>query len=97
MRYLGTVIAGILGVAGYSRVIEADEEGTIARLKAVREELIDASIARHQGRIVKTTGDGILVEFGSAVDAVQNALAIQSAMAGRNVELLEDRKLVFRV
>ncbi len=94
-RRLAAILAA--DVVGYSRLMEADEVGTRARLRSLHSELIDPRIAADGGRIVKTTGDGILVEFGSAVDAVQNALAIQSAMAGRNAELPEDRKLVFRV
>ena len=62
----------------------ADEEGTLARLKALRRELIDPEIAEHHGRIVKTTGDGLLVEFASVVDAVRCAVAVQQAMAERN-------------
>ena len=64
-------------VVGYSRLMEADEGGTHARLKSVREALIDPAVARHQGRIVKLTGDGALVEFSSVVQAVQCAIAIQ--------------------
>ncbi len=94
-RRLAAILAA--DVVGYSRLMEADEVGTRARLRSLHSELIDPRIAADGGRIVKTTGDGILVEFPSAVDAVQNALAIQSAMAGRNAELPEDRKLVFRV
>ena len=58
-------------VAGYSRLMEADEEGTLNRLRAIRTEVIDPSMAQHRGRIVKTTGDGLLVEFASVVDAVR--------------------------
>ena len=71
-------------VAGYSRLIEADEEGTLSRLKALRAELIDPKIAVHRGRIVKTTGDGLLVEFASVVDAVRCAAEMQAAMAERH-------------
>ena len=71
-------------VAGYSRLIGADEEGTLERLKAVRSELVDPKIAEHHGRIVKTTGDGVLVEFASVVDAVRCAVAVQQAMPERN-------------
>ncbi len=67
----------VADVVGYSRLMEADEAGTRARLKSLHAELIDPRITADGGRIVKTSGDGILVEFGSAVDAVQNALAIQ--------------------
>ena len=94
-RRLAAIFA--LDMVGFSRLIEEDEAGTLARQKAHRHELIDPAIADHRGRIVKGTGDGLLAEFPSAVDAVQNALAIQSAMAGRNVELPEAQRLVFRV
>ena len=94
-RRLAAILAA--DVVGYSRLIEADEEGTRARLRHVHSELIDPRIAADGGRIVKTMGDGILVEFPSAVDAVRYALAIQSAMEGRNAELPEDQRLVFRV
>jgi adenylate cyclase len=92
-------LAAILAadVVGYSRLIEADEEGTRARLRSLHAELIQPRIVADGGRIVKTTGDGILVEFPSAVAAVRNALAVQSAMAGRNAELPEEQRLVFRV
>ena len=71
----------VADVVGYSRLIEADEEGTRARLMAVHDEIIDPRIASDGGRIVKTTGDGVLVEFPSAVDAVRNAIQIQEAMS----------------
>jgi class 3 adenylate cyclase len=70
-------------VAGYSRLTAADEEGTIARLRRLRDELIAPCIAKHQGRIVKTTGDGLLVEFTSVVDAVRCAVALQRGLAER--------------
>jgi adenylate cyclase len=84
-------------VAGYSRLMGSDEEGTLARLKAVRKTLIDPTIAFHRGRIVKTTGDGMLVEFVSAVDAVRGAIEIQRGMAAQNVDVLQDIKIEFRV
>ncbi len=68
-RRLAAILAA--DVAGYSRLMGADEEGTLDRLKALRHELLDPKIAEHQGRIVKTTGDGLLVEFASVVDAVR--------------------------
>jgi adenylate cyclase len=80
-RKLAAILAA--DVAGYSRLMGADEEGTLARLKALRAELIDPAIAEHRGRIVKTTGDGLLVEFQSVVDAMRCAMAWQSAMADR--------------
>ncbi len=84
-------------VVGYSRLMEADEEGTRARLRSLHSELIDPRIAADGGRIVKTMGDGILVEFPSIVDAVRNALAIQGAMRRRNADIPEESRIVFRV
>ena len=75
----------------------ADEEGTLATLKAHRRELIDPKIAEHRGRIVKTTGDGMLVEFASAVDAVRCAMEIQRGMAERNADIPEERRIEFRI
>ena len=71
-------------VAGYSRLIGADESGTLKALKAIRAELIDPAIAAHNGRLVKTTGDGLLVEFGSVVDALRCATEVQAEMAERS-------------
>ena len=73
-------------MVGYSRLMGLDEEGTIARQKAHREEIIDPKISAHSGRIVKTTGDGVLVEFPSVVDAVKCAVEVQQAMAGNDAE-----------
>jgi len=70
-RRLAAIVAA--DVAGYSRLIEADEEGTLGRLRVLRAEIIDPKIADHKGRIVKTTGDGLLVEFASVVDALRSA------------------------
>lgn len=94
-RRLAAILAA--DVAGYSRLMGADEEGTLAALKALRRELIDLKIANHRGRIVKTTGDGALVEFASAVDAVRCALEIQRAMAERNTKILEELRIEFRI
>ena len=94
-RKLTAILAA--DVVGYSRLVGMDEEGTIARLKALREELIDPGIAQHKGRIVKTTGDGILVEFPSVVDAVRTAAAMQRALTEREADLPEDRRIEFRV
>ena len=94
-RRLAAILAA--DVAGYSRLMGVDEEGTLAALKAVRRELIDPKIAEHNGRMVKTTGDGALVEFASAVDAVRCATEIQRAMAERNTAIPEDRRLEFRI
>ena len=77
----------VADMVGYSRLMEADEAGTIARQKAHRADLIDLKIAEHHGRIVKTTGDGLLVEFASVVDAVESAIAIQRAMAEREADI----------
>ncbi|WOH62523.1 adenylate/guanylate cyclase domain-containing protein [Bradyrhizobium sp. BWC-3-1] len=84
-------------VAGYSRLMGADEEDTLARLKAVRKALIDPTIAAHRGRIVKTTGDGMLVEFASAVDAVRGAVEVQHAMAEQNGSVPQDTRIEFRI
>ncbi len=84
-------------VAGYSRLVGADEEGTLARLRAHRRELIDPKIAEHQGRIVKTTGDGVLAEFASPVKAVRCAVEIQNGMVERNAGLPPERRIEFRI
>jgi len=84
-------------VAGYSRLMEADEEGTLARLRAIRTELFDPAIAAHNGRLVKTTGDGLLVEFGSVVDAVRCAAEVQAGMAQRNAPVSIDKRIEFRI
>ena len=84
-------------VVGYSRLMEADEAGTIARLRAVRAEAADPLIAQHHGRLVKLMGDGALVVFESVVDAVACAVAIQRAVAERNAGLPEAERLVFRI
>jgi class 3 adenylate cyclase/pimeloyl-ACP methyl ester carboxylesterase len=84
-------------VVGYSRLMARDEVGTLRALKAHRQELVDPAIAAHRGRLVKTTGDGVLVEFPSVVDAVSCAVAVQRGMAGRNADVPADRRLVFRV
>ena len=83
-RRLAAVLAA--DVAGYSRLMGTDEVGTLTALKADRREIVDPSIAAHNGRIVKTTGDGMLVEFASAVDAVTCAVAVQEKMAERTAE-----------
>jgi class 3 adenylate cyclase/TolB-like protein/tetratricopeptide (TPR) repeat protein len=94
-RRLAAVLAA--DVVGYSRLMGADEEGTLARLKAHREELFRPKVAEHGGRIVKTTGDGVLVEFGSAVEAVRHAVDVQRAVAGRNVDLPAERRIELRM
>jgi adenylate cyclase len=95
VRRLAAVLAA--DVAGYSRLMGANEEGTLAVLKNCRRELLDPKIAEHQGRIVKTTGDGALVEFSSVVDATRCALDIQRAMALRNGGVADDQKIEFRI
>ena len=94
-RRLAAVLAA--DVVGYSRLMGADEVGTLASLKAHRRELTDPAIAAHRGRIVKTTGDGALVEFGSVVDAVACAVAVQRGMMSRNAGVPEERRIVFRI
>ena len=94
-RRLAAILAA--DVAGYSRLIEADEEGTLGRLKALRADIIDPKIAGHKGRIVKTTGDGMLVEFASVVDAVRCASELQVAMAESNAPLPQDHRIEFRI
>jgi TolB-like protein/class 3 adenylate cyclase len=84
-------------VAGYSRLMGADEEGTLARLKTLRRELADPKIKEHRGRIVKTTGDGLLIEFASVVDAVRCAVEVQREMAERNADVPSDRRIEFRM
>ena len=94
-RRLAAVLAA--DVVGYSRLMSVDEMSTLTSLKAHRRELIDPAVAGHHGRIVKTTGDGALVEFGSVVDAVQCAVAIQRGMLSRNAGICEDKRIVFRI
>jgi len=94
-RRLAAILAA--DVAGYSRLMGADEEGTLERLKALRRELVDPKIAEHNGRIVKTTGDGLLVEFPSVVDAVRCAVDVQQAMPERNMGVGEDRRVEWRI
>ena len=94
-RRLAAILAA--DVAGYSRLIGDDEEGTLSALKALRAELIDPSIAGHHGRIVKTTGDGLLVEFSSVVDALRCAAAVQQEMAERNAAVSGEKRIAFRV
>jgi TolB-like protein len=94
-RRLAAVLAA--DVAGYSRLMGIDEEGTLARLKAVRKTLVDPLIASHRGRIVKTTGDGMLVEFASAVDAVRGAVEVQRTMAKQNADVPQDARIELRI
>src|SRR5438105_54153 len=94
-RRLAAILAA--DVAGYSRLMGQDEAGTLARLRAHRRELIDPKIVEHRGRIVKTTGDGLLLEFPSVVEAVACAVAIQRGMSERNAATPEDQRIEFRV
>ena len=94
-RRLAAILAA--DVAGYSRLIGADEEGTLERLKAIRAELIDPKISEDRGRIVKTTGDGMLVEFASVVDALRCASQLQQQMAERNAGIPADDRIEFRI
>jgi adenylate cyclase len=94
-RRLAAILAA--DVAGYSRLMEADEEGTLRRLRTHRRELIDPKIAAHRGRIVKTTGDGLLGEFPSVVDAMRCALELQGGMAERNIDIAPDLRIEFRI
>jgi adenylate cyclase len=95
VRRLAAILAA--DVAGYSRLMGADEEGTHERLKAHRRELVDPKIGEHSGRIVKTTGDGMLVEFPSVVDAVRCAAALQRAMVDREAAIPEDLRIRYRI
>ena len=94
-RRLAAILAA--DVAGYSRLMEGDEEGTLAALRAIRDELVDPKIAEHRGCIVKTTGDGLLVEFASVVDAVRCAVEVQRAMAERNAGVPADKRIELRI
>jgi adenylate cyclase len=94
-RRLAAVLAG--DVAGYSRLMGADEEGTLARMNAHRREFLEPKVAEHRGRIVKKTGDGVLIEFGSAVDAVRYAVEIQRGMMERNASTPQDKRIELRI
>ena len=94
-RRLAAILAA--DVAGYSRLIGADEEGTLNRLRSIRAEVIDPKITEHRGRIVKTTGDGLLVEFSSVVDALRCATEWQHGMGERNAAAPDDNRIEFRI
>jgi adenylate cyclase len=94
-RRLAAILAA--DVVGYSRLVGIDEEGTLSALKALRKSLIDPKVTEHRGRIVKNTGDGALVEFASAVDAVRCAVETQREMADRAVNTPEDHRIEFRI
>ena len=87
----------VADVVGYSRLAASDEDRTLARLRALRSDLIDPTIAVHNGRIVKRTGDGSIIEFRSVVDAVRCAIEVQSGMAERNAGLPPERRIEFRI
>jgi adenylate cyclase len=94
-RRLAAILAA--DVVGYSRLIGADEQGTLNRLRAIRTEIVDPSIAQYRGRIVKTTGDGLLVEFSSVVDALQCATEVQAVMAERNTGIDTEKRIELRM
>jgi adenylate cyclase len=94
-RRLAAILAA--DVAGYSRLMGRDEERALANLKSIRKRLVDPAIAAHRGRIVKTTGDGMLVEFASAVDAARCAVEVQRGMATQNAEVPQDKRIEFRI
>jgi adenylate cyclase len=94
-RRLAAIFAG--DIAGYSRLMSIDEEGTLRQLKGHRKELVDPKITEHRGRIVKTTGDGMLVEFASVVDAVRCAVDIQRGMGERNANVPAEKRIQFRI
>ena len=94
-RKLAAILAA--DVVGFSRLAGADEDRTLARLRALRSDLIDPTIAVHKGRVVKRTGDGIIIEFRSVVDAVRCAIEVQNGMVERNSGVPEDRRIEFRI
>jgi len=94
-RKLAAILAA--DVVGYSRLASADEDRTLARLRTLRSDLIDPTIAVHNGRVIKRTGDGALVEFRSVVDAVRCAVEVQNGMAERNAGVPQDRRIEFRI
>ena len=94
-RRLTTIVAA--DITGYSRLVGADEEGTLTALRAHRSELIDVLITQHDGRVANTAGDSILMEFPSTVDAVRCAIAIQQGMAARNSAVTQERRIEFRI
>src|ERR671920_2071800 len=95
IRKMAAILAA--DVVGYSRLAGADEDRTLARLRALRSDLIDPTIAVHNGRVIKRTGDGALVEFRSVVDAVRCAVEVQNGMVERNAGVPQDRRIEFRI
>src|SRR3990172_13276776 len=94
-RKLAAILAA--DMAGYSRLMPLDEEGTLAKLKGHLHEVFEPAVARHQGRMVKTTGDGVLIEFPSPVEAMRCAIEVQSEVTRRNTDLPGDRQHIFRI
>src|SRR6516225_4842174 len=94
-RRLAAILAA--DVVGYSRLMGADEGDTLARLRAIRAQLLDPKIAEHYGRLVKTTGDGLLIEFGSVVDALRCATEVQAGLLGRNAMAPADKRVEYRI
>src|SRR5437016_10682964 len=94
-RRLAAILAA--DVVGYSRLIGSNEEGTLNRLRSTRTDVIDPKITEHRGRIVKTTGDGLLVEFTSVVEALRCATEIQNAMAEGNAGIAAEKRIEFRI
>ncbi len=94
-RHLAAIL--VADAVGYSRLIRADEEGTLDRLKALRHEIIDPKVAEHNGRIVKLMGDGMLAEFASVVDAVRAAIEAQRSITAHNAGLPEEKRIEFRI
>src|SRR5499427_3287952 len=94
-RRLAAILAA--DVAGYSRLIGADEEGTLNRLRSIRTEIVDPTTAQHRGRVVRTIGDGLLIEFTSVVDALRCATEIQNAMAEHNASIAAKERIEFRI
>src|SRR6516162_9769633 len=94
-RRLAAILAA--DIAGYSRLIGADEEGTLSRIRSIRAEVIDPRITAHRGRLVKTTGDGLLVEFASVVDALRCASEVQQLLAARNEGTSVAERIEFRI
>src|SRR5580658_1957641 len=94
-RKLAAILAA--DVAGYSRLTGADEEGTLARIRALRGEVVDPALATYRGRVANTAGDSLLVEFASAVDALRAAADVQRALAIRNADYVADKRIEFRI
>src|SRR6516162_7747270 len=94
-RRLSAIFAS--DIVGYSRLMEADEEGTLARMNAHRREFLEPAVAQNRGRIVKRTGDGVLIEFSSAVDAARCAIDVQRGMGERNAGVSPERRIELRI